>query len=36
MSEEIKDQKIIEEYFGHGHFDVIMPDGTFDEYDNAI
>lgn len=31
-----QDKKTIEDYFRHGHFDVQMPNGLTDDYDNAI
>ena len=31
-----QDKKTIEDYLRRGHFDVQMPDGLTDDYDNAI
>ena len=36
MSNHIIDKKTIEDFFRHGHFDVLMPDGLEDDYDLAV
>lgn len=36
MSTHITNRKTIEDFFGHGHFDVRMPDGREDDYDTAV
>jgi hypothetical protein len=36
MGNHITDWTIIDEFFLRGHFDVCLPNGQVDEYDNAI
>lgn len=33
---DITDRETIEGCLERGHFDVLMPDGTLDDYDNAV